>query len=294
MGIKYSRYIKGFKVLPQRTTKEESWMILNCFKFQAFFRARNFKFSRNFKTSKGISTSIFIFPVEKNEKLFSFSLFPFSKSSVGSIDNRLLHSVHFKHLSIAIRFEESIKGWQFHGSVNRSFEWYYIRVAGLLCRAACHVHVRAGRSGCSSSRSGIRSRSLVGASTKSKCRQREKTVWMGYRSVVCGPAVFLVDRNASWGGPEESIGQKRSGRATIGARNGRGLKAVWTYETEHRRINLICRSVNHREPTRSAEKCARQRQIQFWITLPMGNPWPRTLRRTESYGYASERDKLTR
>lgn len=227
-------------------------------------------------------------------------MFPFSKSSVGSIDNRLLHSVHSKHLSIAIRFEESIKGWQFHGSVNRSFEWYYIRVAGLLCRAACHVHVRAGRSGCSSSRSGIRSRSLVGASTKPKCRQREKTVWMGYRSVVCGPAVFLVDRNASWGGPEESIGQKRSGRAGNNNRREKwarfesGLNLRNRTPADNSRRNLICRSVNHCEPTRSAEKCARQRQIQFWITLPMGNPWPRTLRRTESYGYASERDKLTR
>lgn len=239
MGIKYSRYIKGFKVLPQRTTKEESWMILNCFKFQAFFGR---EISNFLETSKLLK----VFPPRSSSsssrrtRNFSLShcipLFQIKRR----IDRQptLAQPVHFKHLSIAIRFEESIKGWQFHGSVNRSFEWYYIRVAGLLCRAACHVHVRAGRSGCSSSRSGIRSRSLVGASTKPKCRQREKTVWMGYRSVVCGPAVFLVDRNASWGGPEESIGQKRSGRATIGARNGRGLKAVWTYETEHRRITV--------------------------------------------------------
>lgn len=238
MGIKYSRYIKGFKVLPQRTTKEESWMILNCFKFQAFFGREISNFLETSKLLKVFPPRSSSSRREERETFLFLIVFPFSKSSVGSIDNRLLHSVHFKHLSIAIRFEESIKGWQFHGSVNRSFEWYYIRVAGLLCRAACHVHVRAGRSGCSSSRSGIRSRSLVGASTKPKCRQREKTVWMGYRSVVCGPAVFLVDRNASRGGPEESIGQKRSGRATIGARNGRGLKAVWTYETEHRRITV--------------------------------------------------------
>lgn len=82
--------------LPRRTAREESSIILNCFKFQAFSRARNFKFSQNFKD---ISTSIFIFSIEKNEKkeLLSLSLdvFPFSKSSVGSIDNEPLPSVHF-------------------------------------------------------------------------------------------------------------------------------------------------------------------------------------------------------
>lgn len=59
------------------------------------------------------------------------------------------------------------------------------------------------------------------------------------------------------------------------------------YETEHRRITVgeILSAV---PLTRSAEKCARQRQIQFWITLPMGNSWPRTLWRTESYGFGGE------
>lgn len=100
--------------------------------------------------------------------------------------------------------------------------------------------------GSSSSRSGTRSRSLVGASAKPRCRQREKTVWMGYRSVVCGPAVFLfVDRNASRGGPE-SIGPKRSGRAKQSARE---MGEVWKRlrnrtPADNSRRNLICRSVN--------------------------------------------------
>lgn len=52
MGIKYSRYIKGFKVLPQRTTKEESWMILNCFKFQTFFGREISNFLKTLKLLK--------------------------------------------------------------------------------------------------------------------------------------------------------------------------------------------------------------------------------------------------
>lgn len=141
--------------------------------------------------------------------------------------------------------------------------------------------------GSSSSRSGTRSRSLVGASAKPRCRQREKTVWMGYRSVVCGPAVFLfVDRNASRGGPE-SIWPKRSGRTAGNNRREKWARFESGYETEHRRITVgeILSAV---PLTRSAEKCARQRQIQFWITLPMGNSWPRTLWRTESYGFGGE------
>lgn len=88
--------------------------------------------------------------------------------------------------------------------------------------------------------------------------------------------------------------RKSNNRREKWARFESGLNLRNRTPADNSRRNLICRSVNHREPTRSAEKCARQRQIQFWITLPMGNPWPRTLRRTESYGYASERDKLTR
>lgn len=139
--------------------------------------------------------------------------------------------------------------------------------------------------GSSSSRSGTRSRSLVGASAKPRCRQREKTVWMGYRSVVCGPAVFLfVDRNASQRRAREYRAEEK--------RKSNNRREKWArfesgYETEHRRITVgeILSAV---PLTRSAEKCARQRQIQFWITLPMGNSWPRTLWRTESYGFGGE------
>lgn len=206
MGIKCSRYnIKGSSFRDQ--TEEEGSIILTYFKFQATkIRAKKkkkFKFSRNFTF-----------------KSKSFSL-------VGSIDR----SFHNCRASF-IRFEESIKGG------NSTALWIVAsndiisESSRVYCgeRRATYTYVPVEAcSGSSSSRRYTLVHLLERARNRSGGR-REKSVWMGYRSVVCGPAVFLVDRNASWGGPG-CIG-RRGEAEERGQQSARERAEVWKRPTK--------------------------------------------------------------
>ena len=101
----------------------------------------------------------------------------------------------------------------------------------------------------------------------------------------CGlrPRVFLVDRNASPGGPgigHERREEKRKRRARCSnnrsfARENAPVKRA-AYETEHRITAEEILGVPLTIEPRSPEKCATvtARQIQFSIALPVGTPWP--------------------
>lgn len=138
-----------------------------------------------------------------------------------------------------------------------------------MCRTACHVHVRAGVE------RGLPPPARVHALVHLLERARNRGAGSGRRpcewaTVLWSAAPLFFSSSI---GMQAEAGQRVSGRREAEEQNNRREK--WArfesgYETEHRRITVgeILSAV---PLTRSAEKCARQRQIQFWITLPMGN-----------------------
>lgn len=137
--------------------------------------------------------------------------------------------------------------------------------------------------GSSSSRSGTRSRSLVGASAKPRCRQREKTVWMGYRSVVCGPAIFFSSI-----GMQAEAGQRVSGRREAEEQqSAREMGEVWKRlrnrtPADNSRRNLICRSVN---------QISREMRASETDPVLDNSPYGKSVTAdalTESYGFGGE------
>lgn len=138
-----------------------------------------------------------------------------------------------------------------------------------MCRAACHVHVRAGVE------RGLPPPARVHALVHLLERARNRGAGSGRRpcewATVLWSAAPLFFFRRSECKPRRAREYRAEEKRKSNNRREKWARFESGYETEHRRITVgeILSAV---PLTRSAEKCARQRQIQFWITLPMGNP----------------------
>lgn len=168
--------------------------------------------------------------------------------------------------------------------MNRSFEWYYIRVAGLLCRTACHVHVRAGVE------RGLPPPARVHALVHLLERARNRGAGSGRRpcewaTVLWSAAPLFFSSSI---GMQAEAGQRVSGRREAEEQqSAREMGEVWKRlrnrtPTDNSRRNLICRSVNQIS-----------REMRALETDPVldNSPYGKSVTAdalTESYGFGGE------
>lgn len=257
--IKYSLYIKGF-IFYNRGREFNNFEL---FQISSFFSGE--RFSQIFSNFKNIS--IFVFSIGEEGKTFLL-LIVFSKSSVGSIDMEQQRPFQPSGIFLFDSKNPSRDG-------NSTGLWIVasndiISESRVYCaeRRATYTYVPAW--------SGVFLLPLGYTLSFTCWSERETEVPAAGEDRVNGlPFCGLRPRCFSLRRSECKPRRAREYRAEE-KRKSNNRREKWArfesgYETEHRRITVgeILSAV---PLTRSAEKCARQRQIQFWITLPMGNP----------------------